>query len=311
MKTSLIFAVVGTMSFMAPCAYSQTVAPCLTEVDQSVQTTMLVGVGEGDSYPAAKSVALADALSFLGSQVKSSTSVTEGVRDEDTRLTQKIERDTEGMVKGAKILSYCETPRPKVIVGIPKATIAKLLGEQALQRQQLAERTLKGLQDDSSANTVASAAGAYEKMLKEEKEDLDTWLVIGKSRSGFSVITDNIKKGLEEKLYTKDAAAKKVLAVVPGDDIAKKSVPLLIAKLSQQGYQAKLADASDEGVKAAWNCLVNKGAPIGTAQRFTVRCVLTAPNFSFDPISANGIAHTNGLDEQALVLVSRALEKVP
>ena len=280
---------------------------CRNEIAASSQPDMLVGIGEAGSYQDAKNAAIADAISFLGTTISARSSVVDAGPSSDTYADASVESETNAIVMGAKVLSDCpEGGQRKIVVGIAKTLIAKVIEAHAEQRKNLIQSAVNELTTKPTAKTLRDSKKKYDEILAEEKKDLDNWLVLGRARETFKEIPMTLRKDLEDKLAVKPGT-EVTMSVISKDSIAEQTISILINKLSSDGVVVAKAINKDDA--AVWSCSLLKGSPIGSTIRFRVQCSLLHTTYQFSPIIVNGMASNSKeeIDNTAVRLVSQEL----
>lgn len=260
---------------------------CIKELKQSSTDGFLIGVGEAGSYEEAKGRALSDAISFLGIKVSAKNAIVD-LGSSSIQVQQEIETESEMLVRGSKVISTCdEGTAKKITIGIPKALIAKLIVTNTEQRQNQVDSMLKTLKENPTPANQSAAKVAYNRMVSVEKEDLERWLVIGRTREEFRAVSVEMRSEIEGLLNRAGKPKIDKLMVIAQGEVARKTLPALLSKLSSEGISAVEGGSSEAAI---WQCSLVKGSPLGNAVRFTAQCSLSNTSYSLEPIVVNGMA---------------------
>lgn len=276
---------------------------CIREISPAHKQEMLIGYGEGENYADGKMAAIADAISVLGTKVTAKAGMVESSDPGNPQAIWTIESESEAVVKGAKVLSHCQENKTKIIVGIPKTTIFKLIDQRSLERMAWIDSISTGpkilTQKEIRANKTL-----LENHQSTEKNDLDTWIVLGRPSVTFkSMPPDRINVLAAMLKGTSPTSGDKIIVSAKGT-LAQKTLPLLINRLTSEGISAESTD-SDSAVK--WECVQTLGSLIGSVQRFQAHCILQEYTGNFDPITVNGMSPVGAAEDTAADMISKEL----
>ena len=281
---------------------------CVKGFRKSEMSGMLIGVGEGKSYVDAKNAAMADAISVLGTKILAKSSTIEsGSGSTNIYTDQTIESETDALVKGAKVLSDCqEGDTHKLTIGINKSLIASLIEAHGEQRTEWISAAITALESNPTSAMIRHYRDGYLKIQNEEKDDLDSWLVLGRPKELFKEVPADLRRTLEQKINAHSQPKVKNISIRATDEIAKQTLAVVMSHLAADGIEA-INSESKSAKTAIWQCNLVKGMAVGQAVRFIATCSLTQAGFDFPPISVQGISVDSNIQDQAVRLVSQQL----
>jgi hypothetical protein len=182
--------------------------------------------------------------------------------------------------------------------------MAALIEEHSEHRLTWIKSALIALQGTPAPRVVDSYKKAWAEVQSDEKDDLDTWIVLARPKEFFKMLPSDKREALERRLSTVTQASSKDLAIrSAGDAISTGTLAIVIQRLSDDGITATEIHGTGQS-SALWSCSVTRGVAMGKAMRFKARCVLTGQGARLEPITVNGMGDSDTLNDQAIRLVS-------
>jgi hypothetical protein len=280
---------------------------CSRESQRIKESDSLVGYGSGNDYESAKSAALADAISFMGVKINASGTVLDAGQKLGPESVQTISTESEMIVKGAKILTVCKDDNTKVVVAIPKALIATLIEQKCLQRLDWIKRTNASLAKNTSPKALKAIRQRHRDILQQENDDLESWIVLGRSPDSFKKIHGKDLHDLSDALASHSDSPMKTLRIFVAGPLARDTLSALQSYLKGEGIKAVKASVRAPDT-AIWTCAMTKGTPMGQMSLFVARCDLTQSDVDIPGIKITGIAPEESMNETAVRLLSDELE---
>jgi hypothetical protein len=268
---------------------------CTSKVDND--SSRLTGTAEAASYEEAKALAIADALSFLGIKIKSTIQIKSD--NNGSNMSQDVLTEVSAVAQGFEVLSRCsKPPMYEVIVGVSKTLLFRLLEARATARNVWLQETLQLIDAKNPAKITSDRD--LKSFLAEEKDDLESWMILGKNKASFKEMPRSDVSRLQQSVKS----SLKAISIKAGDDtVANKTLHALVSKLRSLGLKATMVKTASDGVEVStWNCVTTRGLPMGRAIRFQTECSLEL-DIGPNAIQVSGISTEENIEDQAIRLI--------